>query len=292
MSIKNKILNKINSMKDFLNNKKNNFININKHPLFIISSNRSGASLLASLLRQHPQILSLNEEKILNNMKIKDGHVAGFSEDFIWNGLDDKDSDHNNLRNNGYIWGHPLYLSNYYKEDYKYSNALINEIFKYKTEKLILIKHPFFSLRLKLIKKIFPKAKIILNIRSYKDFIISNEHKLSNSIYKKNFNLKSSDLGLHWLLINSISIYQLEKYFANNYIIFNHEKLYDDKFDNQNLMNSITNFANLENFNFSFENINIKNKFSSKIHYDYEKIPKIAEEIAKFESEIKNDSKI
>ena len=88
MSIKNKIFNKINSIKDFLNNKKNNFTNINKHPLFIISTNRSGASLLASLLRQHPQILSLNDEKIFNDMKIKEGHMAGFSEDFIWNGLD------------------------------------------------------------------------------------------------------------------------------------------------------------------------------------------------------------
>ena len=69
------------------------------------------------------------------------GHLPGYGEDYIWESLDDKTNDHNNFKNEGFLWGHPRYLSQFYKEDYKYANSLINEIFRKQTDKLILVKH-------------------------------------------------------------------------------------------------------------------------------------------------------
>ena len=79
-----------------------------------------------------------------------------------------------------------------------------------------------FTLRLKLIKKIFPNAKkIILNIRSYKDFISSNLHKWSvDKRYSKIFNKNKPDIGLHWYILNSIALYHLENILKINIIFF------------------------------------------------------------------------
>lgn len=286
MKFINIIKNLKNKFNDFANNKQNKFVNINKDPVFIIGTNRSGASLLSSLIRQHFEIsgLTSDKKKIEKTQKIK-GHLPGYGEDFIWESLDDKTSDHNNFQNEGFLWSHPRYLSQFYKEDYKYANSLINEIFKKKTDKLILVKHPFFTLRLKLIKKIFPNAKIILNIRSYKDFITSNTHKLMQGRYKKSFNKSLPDLGLHWLILNNIAIYELNKYFKKNHFIFYHEKLYDKNYDNQKLMDEVTNFLGLKSFKFNFEDVNLKYKFSQIINFDYEKIPMLSQEIADFEND-------
>ena len=284
MKFLNIIKNLKNKFNDITNNKRNKFVNINKDPVFIVGTNRSGASLLSSIIRQHDDILSLNSGyKNLEKMEKIDGHLPGYGEDFIWEGLDDKTNDHNNFKNEGFLWSHPKYLSQFYKEDYKYANSLVNEIFKKQTDKLILVKHPFFSLRLKLIKKTFPNAKIILNIRSYKDTITSNAHKLMKGKYKKSFNKSFPDLGLHWLILNNIAIYQLNKYFKKNYYIFYHEKLYDKNYDNQKLMDEVTNFLELKKFIFNFDEVNSKYKFSQIINFDYDKIPKLSEEIANFE---------
>ena len=83
------------------------------------------------------------------------------------------------------------------------------------------MKHSFFSLRLKLIKKIFPKARIIFNIRSYKDFIRSNLNKnFNDKRFGKIFKDEDPDIGLHWTIINNIALYQLEKYFKDNILFF------------------------------------------------------------------------
>ena len=108
---------------------------------------------------------------------------------------------------------------------------------------------------------------------------------------KKAFINNSPDLGLHWLIINTVAMYQLKKFFPRNYLIFSHEKFYDENYNNQELMNKITNFLNINKFAFSFEKVNIKYKYSKKIHYEYDKIPSIAEEIAEFEKNIYDETK-
>ena len=70
---------------------KKNYYHKNNQPVFLVSTNRSGSSLIASIIRQHPKLRSLDEEVLKTEMKKKDNHTGGFAEDFIWNFLDNYD---------------------------------------------------------------------------------------------------------------------------------------------------------------------------------------------------------
>jgi hypothetical protein len=272
-------------------NLKKNYYDEKFQPVFMISANRSGSSLIGSIIRQHPSLRSLSEDVLNFKMIKKDSHTYGFSEDFIWNFLDDYDNDHFTGKDEGCVWSDPKYISNFYRDNFFFKNALRYEIYKVKSNKIPFVKHSFFTLRLKLIKKLFPKAKIILNVRSFKDFISSNLHKWSkDKRYKKTFQLKTPDVGLHWYLLNSIALYQLNKYFKDQYFIFYHEKLYDEKVNKQEIMNELTNFMGLENFDFNFSNVNPEHKFNKEITYNYE-IPNFASKIGEYEREIYEEFK-
>ena len=270
---------------------KKNYYDENNQPIFLISTNRSGSSLIASIIRQHPQLRSLNTDVLKTETKKKDGHLFGFAEDFIWNFLDNYDNDHFEGKREGFIWSDPKHISDFYRDDFWIKKALIYEIYKIKSDKIPFVKHSFFTLRLKLIKKLFPNSKIILNIRSYKDFISSNLHKWSvDKRYSKTFKENKPDIGLHWYLLNSIALYHLEKYFKNQYYIFFHEKLYDLNFNNQTLMNELTDFLNLDRFTFSFSEVDPKYKFNKKITYEYSK-PDYASIIGNYEKKIYDEFK-
>ena len=260
-------------------------------PVFLVSTNRSGSSLIASILRQHPKLRSLSEDVANSRIQKKNNHTYGFAEDFIWNFLDNQTHSHFTGKDEGFLWAHPKNISYFYRDDFFLKKALIYEIFKKKSDLVPFVKHSFFSLRLKLIKKIFPNSKIIFNIRSYKDFIRSNIHKWSSDPkYSKIFENSKPDIGLHWFLINSIIIHDLNKYFENQFIIVNHEKFYDEKFNNQEIMNEITDFLELEKYNFNFENVNKKFKFSKEIDFEYKKLEEIYD-IYKYEKKIFEDWK-
>ena len=268
---------------------KKNYYTESKEPIFLISSNRSGSSLIASILRQHPSLRSLSNEVLDDKVSLNKSHTLGFAEDYIWQFLEDYTSDHFRGKNEGFLWSHPKYISNIYKDDFFLKKSLIYEIYKIKSNKIPLVKHPFFSLRLKLIKKIFPKAKIIFNIRSYKDYIKSNIHKWSDDEnfqeWREAFKKDDPDIGLHWHMINSVALYHLKKYFKNqNYVVF-HEKLYDPGIDNQMLMDEITDFLGVDKFKFSFHNVDKKYKFNKEIDFEYNKLKDITE-IANYENEI------
>jgi hypothetical protein len=258
---------------------KKNYYDHNNQPIFLVSSNRSGSSLISSILRQHTKLRSLSEDLLNDDIKMKNGHTLGFAEDNVWQFLDDPLNDHYRRKNQGFLWSHPKYISEYYREDYsKFKKALYYQIYKVRSDKIPLVKHSFFSLRLKLIKKIFPEAKIIFNIRSYKDFIRSNYNKYLHDVdYGKEFKTESPDIGLHWYMLNSTVFYHLNKYFKKQYHVVFHEKFYDEKYDNQKIMDEITDFLSIERFNFSFENVNKNYKFSKDIDFNYHSLKDILE---------------
>lgn len=251
---------------------KKNYYDEKNQPIFIVSANRSGSSLISSILRQHTKLRSLSEDLLNDEVKMRNGHSIGFAEDDIWQFLNNPLSDHYKRKNQGFLWSHPKYISEFYKEDYsQFKKALYYEIYKIKSDKIPIIKQGFFSLRLKLIKKVFPDAKIIFNIRSYKDFIRSNYNKNSNDLdYGRQFNAEAPEIALHWYMLNSTIFYHLKKYFDKKYHIVFHEKFYDEKYDNQEIMNEITDFLSIDRFKFSYENINKNYKFSKDIDFDYE----------------------
>ena len=270
---------------------KKNYYNESNQPIFLISANRSGGSLIASIIRQHPKLRSLNIDLLKDEIKKKDNHTLGFSEDLIWNFLDNYDNDWFKGKGEGFIWSDPKYISDFYRDDFWLKKALLHEIYKIKSQKKPFVSHAFNTLRLKMIKKIFPNAKIIFNIRSYKDFIKSNTHKWSaDKRYKKIFEESNPDIGLHWYMLNSIALYHLEKYFKDQYYIFFHEKLYDPNFDNQTSMNELTDFLKLDRFIFTFDNVNLKHKYNKKITFEYNK-PDFASKIAQYEEEIGSEFK-
>ena len=263
-----------------------NYHDPNNQPIFLIGTNRSGSSLISSILRQHPDLRSLSDEVTNFEIKKRRDHTIGFSEDFIWQYIENFFGDHYTESKEGYLWGHPKYVKDFYREDFFFKKSLIYEIYNKKSSKIPFVKHSFFSLRLKLIKKIFPDSKIILNIRSYKDFTKSNFDKWSrNPAYIKTFKNNKPDIGLHWYFINSIAAYHCEKYFKGQYILFHHEKLYDNNFDNQNVMNDLTDFLKLKRHKFEFKNVNTKYKFNKDVTFQYTDLSEIID-IAKFEDEI------
>jgi len=270
-------------------NFRKNYYDENNQPIFLIGTNRSGSSLISSILRQHPDLRSLSEEVVNFNIKKRRDHTIGFSEDFIWQHLENFYGDHHREKNEGYLWGHPKYLRDFFIEKFWLKNSLIYEIYKINSKKIPFVKHSFFSLRLKLIKQLFPNAKIILNIRSYKDFTKSNYDKWSRNLaYTKTFDNNKPDIGLHWYLINTIAIYHCEKYFKNQYQLFHHEKLYDPNFDNKILMDELTSFLNIKSHDFTFENVNPKYKFKKDITFEYLNLKDVVD-IAKFENQVYSD---
>ena len=262
---------------------KKNHYDVNNQPVFLVSTNRSGSSLFASIIRQHPALRTLSPEDVQSDIKMNNSHTMGFSEDNIWKFLDNYNNNVFKGIKDGFMWGDPKYISDFYRDDFKFKKALIYEIYKVKSNEIPFVNHSFFTLRLKLIKKLFPNAKIIFNIRSYKDFIKSNIHKnFNDNRFKDFFKNSDPDIGLHWNIINSICAYQLEKYFKNQYFIFNHEKFYDTNFDNQNLMDELTDFLKLDKFSFSFDLVNTEYKHSKNITFEYDNMD-FAQEISKYE---------
>ena len=257
----------------YLNSKKKNYYKPGNDPVFVIACNRSGTNLLSSILYQHPVF----SQKEGIKFDIIDQHYRGHFDDFIWNSL--TPNDFLEKESEGFLISNPKWISKIYKENYNIKKGLIYEIYKSPNNKKVIISHPFNCLRLKLIKKIFPNAKIILNIRNFKDYLFScNDKWKKNKIFNKAFeDGQKPDIGLHWYIQNSIAIYHLKKYFKDNYYIFYHEKFYDKNIDKQNLFDEITKFLDIENFNFNFEDVNLKFKFSKKINFDYQKFELIKE---------------
>lgn len=251
-----------------------NFYNGKNDPVIIISANRSGSTILHDILSQNPQLRSLG--KNTKNKVIKNDHVSGWDYP-LWRIFDPIFGDHFNKKKEGFIWCHPKYISSFYKEDFFLKNYLYYEIYKKHSTKIPLIKNHFFPLRIKLLKKIFPNAKIIFNIRNYQDFIKSNLHKnKTDNQYKFAFEGNNlPDVGLHWLMINTVAIYHLEKYYKNQYLIFKNEILYQDHFLLNKELNKINKFLNLEELQYNLEEVSKKDNFVKKINHNYTDLDEI-----------------
>ena len=123
--------------------KKNNYVKSNQ-PVFIVSSNRSGSSLLSSILRQHPSIRSISEKTLNDEVKKKNDHTIGFSEDTIWKFLENPLNDHARGKNEGFLWSHPKYLSEFYREKFFLLKSFYYEIYKDESKKTPLINKTLF----------------------------------------------------------------------------------------------------------------------------------------------------
>ena len=254
----------------------------------IISTNRSGASLLSSLISQNKNVILIDSYFGKKSPEVTTtnavGHSYGFSESNIWKYLNNI-SKEIILTQDGYsIWSHPKFISSFYKESSIFENLMKTELKLimlkkgYSKEKLYLIKDPYNIVRLKLIKKILPNCKIIFNQRNYQDFYKSCFHLWSKNYEKPKL---EKDILLHWYLSNVIGIFDSILYFKDILKIY-HEDFYDSRTSNINLMKKIEKFLKIKFYlNYDFKEINLKNTFlktkKQKLEFNKTDIYELAE---------------
>ena len=161
----------------------------------------------------------------------------------------------------GLTWGHPRFISQLYRDrvENKFEKSiLLKSIIKHrKTTKTPLIKDQMNILRIRMIKCLFPNAKFILVVRNIDDYIKSCSHK-----WEKRFNRPLPSIGLHWITLNTTAIYELEKYFPENYSIISYNQvLLSPEVANQVLNESLQKLG-FSHFNYDTKIINPDFKFS------------------------------
>ena len=230
---------------------------IDLSPVFVVGGNRSGTSLISSLLGQHPQLEGIfgnsNEPSITDNLN----HIVNYcTSHHVWSFLDSHWDQIN--EDEGPLWGHPKHISRHYRDkpkNKKEALLLANCLRSYvKTEKTPLVNSHFNMFRIGLITKIFPNAKFVLIIRDYQDQIRSCSHKWSKR------NLEHPKIGLHWLTLNSCCIYDLKKYAPRNFVILDYSSLFQDQMTINNLLNEKLKKIGLDNFDYDLDIVNTKHR--------------------------------
>ena len=267
----------------------NNINNIGISPIFILGSNRSGTSLIANIIAQHPSVEGMftNSDKVSPKDKENNHVLAYCTSHHIWDFLSEISWD-----NEGVLWGHPKHISKYYRDapkSEKESLNLLNALQHYRqTNKIPLINSHLNMFRIGLITKIFPNAKFILIIKDFKDYIRSCSHKWS-----KQNNIEFPKIGLHWLTLNSCCIYDLKKYASGKYFLLDYSLLLNDSEIVNNMLNENLETIGLEKFDYDLNIISTKYRYlgDERITYlQYENFFGCIDPLLSFERKLTDES--
>ena len=137
---------------------------INFSPLFVLGSNRSGTSLISSILAQHPQLEGIFGKSKAPSFK-EDSHVLAYcTSHHVWESMNPVGDWA--IKDEGVLWGHPKHISKYYRDKPKDKNEslyLANSLKALmKTEKYPLVNSHFNMFRIGLITRIFPYQQRIM----------------------------------------------------------------------------------------------------------------------------------
>ena len=246
----------------------NKIENIDLMPIFIIGTNRSGTSIVTSFFNQHPDLEGLFSGHLKPTFNETTNHTIGYCEsEHIWPWLRDTSHPFNSASKipDACLWGHPKYISRAYRDNPKNKKeilAMANAIAQYrKTNKHPLIKDQFNLFRIGLIKKAIPLAKFVLVIRDYDDYFHSCIHKwfTEKNIYEHR------SIASHWITSNLVSYCDLHEYAINDSAIINFNKLLGNQQEAQILMDSLCDKLGLAHYNFNFEIINKRFRYSKDI---------------------------
>jgi len=211
--------------------------------------------MVSYLMSQHPQLEGLFAGGTSPG-KIVNGHSHGFCESgHIWHFLFDAEAAISMSQGLRPIWGHPKYISHYYRDapkTRKEALLLVNAIQRFrKTDKVPLIKDQMNILRIGLVKAIFSKAKFLIVIRDYPDYIKSCHHKWLNSKwFSSQQNIKPS-IGIHWLTLNNLALFELESFAPEDHAVIFYRDLYNEKRLEKALRSALLKL-NLAPFEFNF----------------------------------------
>jgi len=189
-------------------------------PVFVIGGNRSGTSVVTSILAQHPQLEGLFSGSIEPTYN-PSGHSIGFCESMhVWHSLIPSDRDRR--RNNQLpFWALPQYVSQTYRHRARSDKERFNLAWSVqrlrRSSRHPLIKDQFNMLRVGLIKDVFPRAKLVLVSRSWLNFTERSIHKWVHDGLGTNLNEDDPCVGFQWHLVNLIARYNLEAHAPKQY---------------------------------------------------------------------------
>lgn len=189
-------------------------------PLFVIGANRSGTSVVSSILSQHPKLEGLFSGARRTHYDPA-GHSVGFCESgHVWPHLFPGDRKRKKSRHLPY-WGLPQYLSDVYREgvrDSRERDDLLWDVQRLRaTSKEPLIKDQFNTLRVGLIADVFMRSRFILVTRDWPGFIERGAHKWRHDGMNTLLDPNTPRAGLHWQLLNTIARYDLETFAPGRY---------------------------------------------------------------------------
>lgn len=236
-------------------------------PLFVLGSNRSGTSLISSLLAQHHQLEGIFGKSNTPKLKI-DNHILAYcTSHHVWDFFNPLGNW--GQKDEGALWGHPKHISRYYRDnpiDKQESLLLANLLRSYmKTEKTPLVNSHFNMLKIGLLAKVFPNAKFVLIIRDYQDYIRSCSQKWT----KQDIDIEFPKIGLHWLTLNSCCIYDLKKYAPENFTILDYSTLFHDHKTVNNMLNEKLETIGLGEFDYDLGIVNAKHRYLGEEHITY-----------------------
>jgi len=264
---------------------------INLSPIFIIGGNRSGTSLISSLISQHHQVEGIFENSEFPKLSKYGKHVLAYcTSHHVWNFLVKMKSNWTH-QDEGVLWGHPKNISKYYIDkprNAKQSLILANAIqFFRKTEKTPLLNSHYNMFRVGMIKKIFPNAKFILIIKDYNEIITSCYDKWE----KQKINIEYPKIGLHWFTTNSCCLYDLKKYASADYCVIEFAELFNKEEKTIKMLNNKLENIGLDKFSYDLDIIKPEHRFiesKNSKQFNFEKYFGWIENIIDDESKITN----
>ena len=223
-------------------------------PVFLLGSNRSGTSLISSIMGQHPSLEGIFDKYNEPDRKSY-GHLYAYCTSHhvwpFWN-----PSSNWYAEDEGVLWGHPKNIGKYYRDrptDDREALFLANLLKSYmKTDKTPFLNSHFNMFKVGLLTKVFPNAKFVLIIRDFQDYIRSCSHKWT----KEKIEIEYPKIGLHWLTLNNTCIYDLKKYAPDNFAILEYSSLFQEHEKTNAILNVKFQAIGLDPFDYNLDIVN------------------------------------
>jgi len=189
-------------------------------PLFVLGSNRSGSSLVSSILGQHPELEGLFDGPLAPAYDDA-GHAQGYCESLhLWPILSPSERRRRTQQELPF-WSLPNYVSEGYRrkvcndrERFDLAWAIQRQR---QTEQTPLINDHYNMFRTGLIVDLFPRTRFLLVTRPWRDFLKSGIHKWSRDGMQTALTAARPRGGMHWHLVNLIARYDLESFAPGRY---------------------------------------------------------------------------